>query len=148
MSLTKHTNGNLPVRTLLSDLFDTERFFNTPLFRDLSIDREWIPAVNVIDNDTDYTIELSAPGMKKDDFKITLENGILNISAETKNEKEEKGKNYTRREFRYDAFSRSFTLPENISEEKINAKYEDGVLKMAIAKKVPAANKRKEISVA
>ena len=148
MSLIKRNNGSLPVRTILSDLFDTERFFNDRFFREFASDGEWIPAVNVIDNEKDSTIELSAPGMKKDDFKISVENDILNISAETKNEKEEKGKNYTRREFRYDAFSRSFTLPENASEEKIGAKYEDGVRKLTLAKKVPVANKRKEIAVA
>lgn len=148
MSLTKHKNGNSPARTFLSNFFDTDRFFNDRFFRDLSLDKDWIPAVNVLDNDNNYTIEVSAPGMKKDDFKINVENGILNISAERQNESEEKGKNYTRQEFRYDSFSRAFTLPENASEDKIQAKYEDGVLKLELTKKVPVTQKRKEIAVA
>lgn len=146
MSLIK-SNGSKALKTVLSDFFDTDRFFNDRFFRDFSIDTEWVPAVNIVENGKDFAVELSAPGFKKEDFKITVENGILNISAETKKEKEEKDKNYTRQEFRYDAFSRSFTLPENASEEKIDAKYEDGILKLSLAKKVVSAPKRKEIAV-
>lgn len=148
MSLIKHKNGNSTARTFLSNFFDNDRFFNDRFFRDFSSENDWVPAVNVIDNDNNYTIEVNAPGMKKDDFKINVENGVLNISAATKNESEEKGKNYTRQEFRYESFSRAFTLPENASEEKINAKYENGVLKLELTKKVPVTNKRKEIAVA
>jgi len=148
MSLIKRNNGSLATRTLLSDFFDTNSFFNDRFFRNLSPDGEWVPAVNIIENEKDYAVELSAPGMKKDDFKIDVTNGVLNISAETKVEKEEKKKNYTRQEFRYESFSRSFTLPENISEENIAAKYEDGVLKLTIAKKAVVPQKHREISVA
>lgn len=146
MSLIKRTNGNgndSSVRTFLSDFFDTDKFFSNTLFNEV-----WVPAVNIIDNDADFQIELSAPGMKKDDFKVSIENGILNISAESQKEKEKKTKNYTRQEFSYESFSRAFTLPENASEEKINAKYEDGVLKLTLAKKVPVTHKKKEIAVA
>ncbi len=146
MSLIK-SNGNKAARTILSDFFDTDRFFSDRFFRDLSFPTDWVPAVNVVENGKDYAIELSAPGFKKNDFKISVENGILNIAAETQKEKEEKDKNYTRQEFRYDAFSRSFTLPENVSEEKIDAKYEDGILKLFLAKKVISEPKRKEIAV-
>lgn len=146
MSLIK-SNGSKTVRTLLSDFFDTDRFFNDRFFRDFNSEKEWIPAVNVAENDKDFSIELSAPGFKKSDFNINVENGILNISAETKKETEEKEKNYTRQEFRYDAFSRSFTLPDNASDEKIEAKYEDGILKLSLAKKVVSAPKRKEVAV-
>lgn len=149
MSLTRRNNGSLAARTLLSDFFDNEPFFSNRFFRDLPLDGEWVPAVNIIETDNNYAIELSAPGLKKDDFKVEVENGVLNISAETKEEREEEGKNYTRQEFSYNAFSRSFTLPENTSEEKIGAKYEDGILKLTLAKKVPAApQKRKAIAVA
>jgi HSP20 family protein len=148
MSLIKRTNGNVPSsRTLLSDFFDTERFFGSQLFP--SFNTDWIPAVNVIENEKDYSIELAAPGFKKNDFKVEVENGILNISAERKEEKEEKEKNYTRREFSYNEFSRSFTLPENSSEENVQAKYDDGVLKLTLAKKVETpAKKKKEVQVA
>lgn len=144
MSLIK-TNGNgFPVKTIFSDLFDSDKFFNDTFFK-----RSLVPAVNVRDTDNTYEIELAAPGMKKSDFKVNVENGLLTISAETESEQEEKTKNYTRREFRSESFSRAFTLPENANEEKIGAKYEDGVLKLSLAKKVPAAAaKKKEIAVA
>lgn len=145
MSLIK-SNGNKTVRNVFSDFFETDRFFSDRFFRD-AFEREWVPAVNVAENDKEYSVELSAPGFKKDDFKIEVDNGILNITAETKQETEEQEKNYTRKEFRYDAFSRSFSLPENASDEKIDAKYEDGILKLTLAKKVITAPKRKEISV-
>ncbi|HET6992439.1 MAG TPA: Hsp20/alpha crystallin family protein [Bacteroidia bacterium] len=144
MSLIKRNNGNeTSVRTILSDFFDADKFFNAPFFT-----QEWIPAVNIVDNDKDFQIDLAAPGFKKEDFKINIENGVLNISAETKTETEEKKKNYTRKEFSSESFSRAFTLPENASEEKIDAKYENGVLKLTVAKKVPVALKKKEIAVA
>lgn len=146
MSLIK-SNGNKTVRTMFSDFFDNDKFFSSPFFHDIKFGKDWTPAVNVVENDKNFSVELSAPGFKKEDIKINVENGVLNISAETKNEKEEKDKNYTRQEFRYDAFSRSFSLPENVSDEKIDAKYEDGILKLTLAKKVIDAPKRKEIAV-
>ena len=145
MSLIK-SNGNKAVRSILSDFFDTDRFFSDRIFRDISLD-DWTPAVNIAENDKDFSIELSAPGFKKEDFKVSVENGILHISAETKKETEEKDKNFTRQEFRYNSFNRSFTLPENASDEKIGAKYEDGILKLSLAKKVITAPQRKEITV-
>lgn len=141
MSLIKR-NGNGAVRSLFSDFFDTDRFFS-----DRFLNENWIPAVNVLEDEKGYSIELAAPGKKKEDFKIHVENGILNISSESKDEKEEKDKNYTRREFSYNSFSRSFSLPPNTNEEDIMAKYENGVLKLDIAKKVPSAPKKKEITV-
>lgn len=72
-----------------------------------------LPAVNVIENEDEFKIELAAPGMTKDDFKINLEGNILTISSEKKEEKEDKKQNYTRREFSYLSFQRSFTLPEH-----------------------------------
>ncbi|MEI5579364.1 Hsp20/alpha crystallin family protein, partial [Streptomyces brasiliscabiei] len=86
------------------------------------------PAVNVSETDKNYEIEVAAPGMKKDDFKVKVENGAIHISAERKEEKEEKQKNYTRQEYSYNSFSRSFTLPEDVKEDDIKAQYEDGVL--------------------
>ena len=83
-----------------------------------------------------YKLELAVPGMKKKDFKVNLDNDQLTISAERSEENEEKEKNYTRREFRSASFRRSFTLPENaVDEDKIEAKYEDGVLHINIPKK-------------
>jgi HSP20 family protein len=92
--------------------------------------------VNVKEQDKTFEIELAAPGLSKKDFKVTAENGILTISSEKREEEERKEKDYTRKEFSYSSFSRSFMLPENASQEDIKASYEDGVLKLQVAKKV------------
>ena len=93
-----------------------------------------MPAVNIKDSDTGVTIELAAPGMKKTDFHIDLNESILTISAEEKTEKEETEDNYTRKEFGYKSFKRSFNLPETIDFEKISAKYTDGILYLNLPK--------------
>jgi HSP20 family protein len=118
-------NGNW-----LSDFFDNDRFFDSTWLRTT------VPAVNVKELDKTFEIELAAPGLNKKDFKVTAENGILTISSERKEEQEMKEKDYTRKEFSYSSFSRSFMLPENASEEDIKASYEDGVLKLHVGKKV------------
>ena len=143
MTLLKKTNGGLvPFRSLLSDFFETNDFF-----KDSFWNKDWIPAVNVSENDKNYEIEVAAPGMRKEDFKVKIENGTLIISAERKEEKEEKKKNYTRQEYNYNSFCRSFTLPDDVKEDDIKAHYEDGVLKLAVARKAIAVSKAKEISV-
>lgn len=134
MSLIKRGNGGLPtLRTMFSDLWDMDNFFDTPFFR-----TENLPAVNVEETDDSFTLELAAPGMEKNDFNISVENGCLNISSEKKEEKEEKEKNYTRREFSYSSFKRSFNLPESVDQDQINAKYDNGILKVMVAKKEEA----------
>ena len=96
-----------------------------------------LPAVNVKETDDEYTLEVAAPGMKKDDFKINLENNQLTISSELKKEKENKEEDiFTRREFSYQSFLRSFSIPENVVEgEKITAKYSDGILTVKLPKR-------------
>ena len=144
MALLKRTNGGLvPFRSLLSDFFESN-----DLFKDGFWNKDWVPAVNVSESDKSYEIEVAAPGIKKDDFKIKIEKGTLHISAEKKDEKEEKGKNYTRREYNYNSFSRSFTLPDDVKEDDIKAQYEGGVLKLTVARKTAAVSKAKEITVA
>ena len=93
-----------------------------------------VPAVNIQDDEKQFLLEFAVPGMKKDDFKINLENQVLTISSEIKEENEEPKTNYTRREFGYNSFSRSFTLPKNIVAEKIKADYQDGILNISIPK--------------
>lgn len=93
-----------------------------------------LPAVNVKENENSFHLEVAAPGMKKDDFKIELDNHILGISSERKQEQNEEKEKYTRREFSYSSFRRTFTLPESIDTEKIEANYSDGVLKIDIPK--------------
>lgn len=94
-----------------------------------------IPAVNITEHDDEYKISLAAPGLKKDDFKIDVDGNMLTISSEKEENKEEKDKKFTRKEYNYSSFSRSFTLPEEINREKIEAKYEDGVLKISLPRK-------------
>lgn len=122
----------------LPDFFDDDRFFNSPWFRGQSL-----PAVNVKENDKSFEVEFAAPGFDKKDFNISVDDGMLTVSAASKREHEEKEDKYTRREFGYSSFSRSFNLPANTSEEDIQAKYEEGVLKLIIAKKDTATAKPK-----
>jgi HSP20 family protein len=97
-----------------------------------------MPAVNIVENKEDYMVSLAVPGMKKDDFNIDVEGNMLTISSEKEESKEEKEDKYTRKEYNYSSFSRSFTLPDEVNKEKIEAKYEDGVLKLMLPKKEEA----------
>jgi HSP20 family protein len=129
--------------SLLSDFFDDNRFFNSQWLSGRSV-----PAVNIKEGDKKYEVELAAPGYDKKDFNISIENGLLTVSAERKEERESKEDNYTRQEFGFSSFSRSFNLPTNVSEEDIDAKYEGGILKLDIAKKQESNEKsRKSISI-
>ena len=116
------------LRSMLDNLWGND------LSDDDFLKRNKMPAVNVKENEKNYEIEVAAPGMKKEDFNIAVDNGILTISAESKDEKEQKEDNYTRREFSYSSFSRSFSLPQNVDEDNIKAKYENGVLYLTISK--------------
>lgn len=109
-----------------------------------------LPSVNVKETDSNYDIELAAPGMKKDHFKISLNKNILTVSSENKSENEEKSEDgkYTRREFNYQSFSRSFTLPKDtVDSENIEANYVDGILKISVPKKVKEEAPVKTIEV-
>jgi HSP20 family protein len=116
----------------LSDFFDNDRFFDADWLKRMQV----VPAVNVKELDKEFEIEMAAPGLNKKDFKINIENGVMTIFTEKKEEKEEKEDNFTRREFNYSSFTRSFNLPENINPEKIDARYEDGILRILLTKKV------------
>lgn len=99
------------------------------------------PAVNVIEGKDDYRIEVAAPGLDKDDFKIDLDNNVLTISSEKEMKKEEDEDKFMRREFSYSTFTRSFVLPDAADGEKISAKHKDGVLNISIPKKEEAKEK-------
>ena len=94
-----------------------------------------IPAVNITEQKNDYLVSLAVPGMKKEDFKIDVDGNMLTISSEKEETKEEKDKKFTRKEYNYSSFSRSFTLPDEVNKEKIDAKYEDGVLKISLPRR-------------
>jgi len=100
--------------------------------------RPMIPAVNISEKEDDFMLELAAPGMQKSDFKINLDNNVLTISSEKEGESEEKSEKYSRKEFCYSSFSRSFTLPKSINFDKIKADYKDGVLKVNLPKREDA----------
>ncbi len=103
-----------------------------------------VPSVNITDNKEDYKIELAAPGYDKEDFKIEVEDGILTISSEKKTEKEQKKDNYSRKEFSYQSFTRSFQIPENTLSDKIDANYTNGILRLIIPKKEATTTKSKK----
>ena len=97
-----------------------------------------MPAVNIVETKEEYKVSLAVPGMKKEDFNIDVEGNMLTISCEKEMNKEEKEQQFTRKEYSYSSFSRSFTLPEEVNKEKIEAKYEEGVLKLMLPKKEEA----------
>lgn len=133
-------------------------FFNDFLNRDwydwsnqnFSMTNTTIPSVNIKETENEFEVEMAAPGMEKDDFKLEIHNNVLTISSEKQTEnKTEEGKNITRREFSYQSFSRSFTLPVIVDTDRISAKYENGILKVEIPKKEEARPKpMKQIKVA
>ncbi len=127
-----------------------EDFFNNELFNlpAMASRGATVPAVNINETDKEFELELAAPGLKKNDFQVNVDRNVLTVSTEKKEEKEEKDKQFTRKEFSYHSFSRSFTLPESINQEKIDAKYADGVLKLVLPKKEEVIPKSKEIKIA
>jgi len=146
--MTQLKNNGTGLFPAITDFFESDKWISPErIFRNLSHSS---PAANVNETDKEYQIELAIPGFKKDEVKINLENEVLSISAESKTEKEEKTKKYTRKEFSYGSFSRSFQLPKAANADKIQAKYEDGLLKLDIPKKEEAISKsaKKEIKIA
>jgi len=112
---------------LLSNLFDDDFF---PTFSRTSS----MPAVNIRENEKNFILDLAVPGMDKKDLKIDINEDVLTISAETKNENEENTDGYKRKEFSYSSFCRSFYLPENVNKDKITASYKDGILSVELPK--------------
>ncbi|MFG6687070.1 Hsp20/alpha crystallin family protein [Mariniflexile sp. HNIBRBA6329] len=100
-----------------------------------------LPAVNVINSDNEFVIDMAVPGLKKSDFEINIDNHVLSIGVESKTENNEKTENYTRREFGYSSFKRTFTIPETVDADKISADYSDGILKIHLPKREEAKRK-------
>jgi len=118
---------------LLADFPGSFRDF----FRDDAWDNSWIaqmPATNVLEHEADFTLELAAPGLSKEDFEINVDQGYLFVASKSEQKKETEEENYTRREFSYQSFQRSFMLPENVDTDNINANYQNGVLKVVLPK--------------
>ncbi len=128
-----------------SDLFDslfqqqTERFKHSK--------HECSPATNIVESESGFELELAIPGLKKEDFKINIEKDVLTISSEKETTKGDE-RNFTRREFVYGSFSRSYTLPKSIDQENISAEYTDGILKLVLPIKAEDKSKlSREISI-
>ena len=125
------------------DVFDS--IINDSYFNDRFVNK--VPAVNIAETENEFHIELAVPGLKKEDFKINLDKNVLSVSAEKKTENVDESKKYSKREYSYNSFVRSFTLPETADYAKIDAEYTDGVLKLNVAKKEEAKIQSREISV-
>lgn len=137
-------NALVPFVQIVDDLFSRN-------FSDVaggSLLRNQTPALNILELDNEFKLELAAPGLEKSDFKIQIENNFLTISAEKKEEKNEEKENYRRREFSYQSFKRSFELPKDVNAEGIAAKYENGILNVSIPKTVVAQKSNKTIEIA
>lgn len=106
-----------------------------------------LAATNTYETDKSYHLEISTPGFEKTDFKIKLENGMITVSADKKQENTTTEKNYVKREFNYQKFERSFTLPNNIDDEKILAEYKNGILIIELPKKANDIKNSKEINI-
>ncbi len=136
MNLTVRKNGGFP--SLISD------FLNTPFIdRDLfDVESDFfpsriginVPSANITETSKEYTLELAAPGLERKDFKVEVEDRVLKISADKEEETTETKGKYSRKEYSFNSFFRQFALPENVKEGAIDAKYENGVLKLSIPK--------------
>ena len=108
---------------------------------------EWAPAVDIIEDDKEYLIKVELPEVQKDAVKVTVEGGTLTISGERKAEKEEKNRKFHRVERYYGRFERSFSIPDDAEDSKVNAEFKDGVLRVRLAKSEKARPKQIEVKV-
>ena len=144
MTLVKFNNGQKSaVNPWFSDVFDS--IINDSFLNERFLNK--VPAVNIAETENEFHIELAVPGLKKEDFKISLDKNVLSVSAEKKTENVDESKKYSKREYSYNSFVRSFTLPETADQSKVEAEYTDGVLKLSVAKKEEAKIQSREISV-
>tara|TARA_R110000868_G_scaffold280326_3_gene540401 strand:+ start:17133 stop:17558 length:426 start_codon:yes stop_codon:yes gene_type:complete len=137
MSVVKRNNVLFPA--LMNEFLRPDWFGGVDNFK------QNVPAANVKETESDYVLELAIPGRKKEDFNVEIDNDILTISSEVKSEENKEDDGYTRREFTFSSFKRVFSLPETISLDKINATYEDGILKFVLPKKEEALPKPKRL---
>jgi HSP20 family protein len=146
MTLVKFNEGgsrNSLAGPVFNDIF--ESIMNDTFLSDRMVSR--VPAVNISETDGHYHIELAAPGLKKEDFKVNLDRDVLTISAEHRDEQTENDKKYNKREYSYTSFVRSFTLPDSADDEGIDAEYTDGVLKINVAKRPEAMRASRQIEI-
>ena len=137
----------------LEDMSDRlNRMFSRPTLpqangKETMVVADWVPSVDVSETEGEYQIKAEIPDVKKENVKVTLEDGVLTIQGERKQEQEEKGKKYHRVERSYGSFARSFTLPDLVDEEKVKAEFKDGVLNLLLPKSENAKPKAIEVKV-
>ncbi|HEY0678275.1 MAG TPA: Hsp20/alpha crystallin family protein [Chitinophagaceae bacterium] len=135
--------NNRPVHRTFNALFD-ELFNEFPVKTESKLA---VPPVNIYETEKSYELEVSAPGRNKEDFKISVEKGLLTISFEKKEENKTEGPKTLRREFSFQSFKRSFNLDESIDADNILAKYENGILTLSLPKKEQEKPAKKEINI-
>lgn len=146
MALIKFPNRTVntdAVNPFVNSVFDN--LFTDSFLTDRMVTR--VPAVNITETETGYEVELAAPGLQKGDFSINVDKNIMSISVEKKEESEETKKSYTKKEYSYTSFTRSFTLPDTVDYQKISASYENGILVISIGKKEDAVIAKRAIEV-
>ena len=145
-TLVKRPNGRNLADPWTSEFFDVDSLFGRNLLRPFE---KTLPAVNISEDEKFYKVDVVAPGMKKESFKVNIEDDVLTISGEAKLEttEEDEARQYSRREYSHSSFTRSFRLPDNVKDESISANYEDGVLKLSIPKTKSQVKSTKEIKV-
>ncbi len=142
MTLIKRNGNSLSGVPALFDDFFASDFFNWGSNSRYSALSATLPAVNIKETDDHYEVEMAAPGMQKDDFKVELNGNTLTISSAKNDEKKEELEGYSRREFSCQSFERNFTLPKDVvDEDKIEAHYENGLLRLSIPKREEAKKK-------
>jgi len=145
MTFVKFKNNGQLTNSMLDKMFNPlyHDFFSTSAFDSTSV----MPAVNVLESADQFQIELAAPGLTKESFAIKIEKDVLTISTEKKAENIQEGTKFTRKEFAYHSFKRSFNLPEIADQEKVSAEYKDGILYVTIMKMKETLPSVKEIKI-
>lgn len=154
MSIVK-SNGRQKSRNLMPRNSFLDEFFNSDwpsfssFYRGNDQLTDWVPAANITEKEKQYLVELSVPGFENDEIHVEVdENNTLHIRGEHKDESKEESEDYTRQEFSYGSFTRSFRLPETVNDEKISAKCKNGMLRIELPKKdAILMNKKKEIKI-
>ncbi len=145
MTYVKFKNNGPLTNTMLNKMFNP--LYNEFLAPSMHDSATHLPAVNVLESEDKFQIELAAPGLVKEDFNIKLEKEVLHISTSKKAEEVQEGTKYTRKEFSFYSFKRSFNLPEIADQDQISAEYKDGILTVSIAKKKESLPQVKEIKI-
>lgn len=143
MTLVNFNNRTRNTAPYFNNVFDS--LFSDAVSKTKLVDKS--PNVNIHENETAYVIELAAPGLKKEDFQINLKKDTLSVWAEVKKDESQVSKDFTRKEFDYSSFARSFNLPDSADGDNITAEYKDGILSINISKKDDAKLQHKEIVV-